>query len=100
MAAVAERATLARRLRRWEGLPYWLILPTLAYLAIFFAWPMIKSFQLAFQEDGDWTLQLRGVADAADSPETVDTSASLLQDGMNKTQFRKGMAQIKRSSRR
>jgi Flp pilus assembly protein CpaB len=49
---------------------------------------------------GDWTLQLRGVADAADSPETVDTSASLLQDGLNKTQFRKGMAQIKRSSRR
>jgi multiple sugar transport system permease protein len=56
MAAVAQQATLARRLRRWEGLPYWLILPTLAYLAIFFAWPMIKSFQLAFQEEGEWTL--------------------------------------------
>ena len=50
--------------------------------------------------NGEWSLQLRGVADAADSPETVDTSASLLQDGLNKTQFRKGMAQIKRSSRR
>jgi Flp pilus assembly protein CpaB len=51
-------------------------------------------------KNGEWTLQLRGVADAADSPETVDTSASLLQDGMNQTQFRKGIAQIKRSSRR
>jgi multiple sugar transport system permease protein len=57
MATVAQQATLARRLRRWEGLPYWLILPTLAYLAIFFAWPMVKAFQLAFQDDGTWTLQ-------------------------------------------
>ena len=56
MATVAHEATLAQRFRRWEGLPYWLILPTLAYLALFFAWPMVKSFQLAFQEDGEWTL--------------------------------------------
>jgi multiple sugar transport system permease protein len=55
MAAVAERATLAKRMRRWEGLPYWLILPTLLYLAVFFAWPMARSFQLAFQVDGEWT---------------------------------------------
>jgi multiple sugar transport system permease protein len=57
MATVAQPATLAQRIRRWEGLPYWLILPTLAYLALFFAWPMVKSFQLAFQEDGTWTLE-------------------------------------------
>jgi multiple sugar transport system permease protein len=57
MATVAEQPTLARRLRRWEGLPYWLILPTLAYLALFFAWPMVKSFQLAFQVDGEWTVE-------------------------------------------
>jgi multiple sugar transport system permease protein len=57
MATVAQPATLAQRIRRWEGLPYWLILPTLAYLALFFAWPMVKSFQLAFQEDGAWTLE-------------------------------------------
>jgi multiple sugar transport system permease protein len=56
MAAIAQEATLARRLRRWEGLPYWLILPSLAYLALFFAWPMVKSFQLAFQDEGVWTL--------------------------------------------
>lgn len=57
MAAVAQEATLARRLRRWEGLPYWLILPSLAYLGLFFAWPMVKAFQLAFQDEGDWTLE-------------------------------------------
>jgi multiple sugar transport system permease protein len=56
MAAIAQEATLARRLRRWEGLPYWLILPSLAYLALFFAWPMVKSFQLAFQDEGVWTV--------------------------------------------
>jgi Flp pilus assembly protein CpaB len=57
-----------------------------------------KLFWLS--QNGDWTLQLRGVADVADSPDGLDTSASLLQDGLNKAQFRRGMAQIKRSSRR
>ena len=33
-----------------------MILPTLGYLAIFFAWPMVKSFQLAFQDvAGNWS---------------------------------------------
>jgi multiple sugar transport system permease protein len=46
-----------RRARRWEGTPYWLILPTAGYLAVFFAWPMVKSFQLAFQDiGGNWSL--------------------------------------------
>jgi multiple sugar transport system permease protein len=46
-----------QRARRWEGTPYWLILPTAGYLAVFFAWPMVKSFQLAFQDiGGDWSL--------------------------------------------
>lgn len=57
-----------------------------------------KLFWLS--QNGDWTLQLRGVADVADSPDGLDTSASLLQDGLNQAQFRRGMAQIKRSSRR
>jgi multiple sugar transport system permease protein len=53
---VAERPTLAQRVRRWEGLPYWLVLPTLGFLALFFAWPMVQSFELAFREEGRWTL--------------------------------------------
>jgi multiple sugar transport system permease protein len=58
MASVAERAAAVPQLkRRWEGLPYWLILPTLGYLAVFFAWPMIQSFELAFQDlGGNWSL--------------------------------------------
>src|SRR5689334_20957679 len=58
MAAVAEHAaTLPRVKRRWEGLPYWLVLPTLGYLGVFFAWPMVQSFQLAFQDtSGSWSL--------------------------------------------
>jgi multiple sugar transport system permease protein len=55
LATVVQPATLGRRLRRWEGLPYWLILPTLAYLGVFFAWPMVQAFQLAFHVDGVWT---------------------------------------------
>ena len=48
--AIARRRRSASR-RRWEGLPYWLILPTLGYLAVFFAWPMVKAFELAFQDE-------------------------------------------------
>ena len=56
MATVAQPVPLGRRLRRWEGLPYALILPTVAYLGLFFAWPMVQAFGLAFRVDNDWTL--------------------------------------------
>jgi multiple sugar transport system permease protein len=57
LATVAQQPALAQRIRRWEGLPYWLILPTVAYLGLFFAWPMVQSFQLAFQDiGGEWSL--------------------------------------------
>ncbi len=37
--------------------PYALLLPSLAFLALFFASPMIQSFGLALQDaDGDWSL--------------------------------------------
>ena len=48
--------SLARRFRRWEGLPYWLILPTVAYLALFFVWPMIQAFELSIRVGGVWTI--------------------------------------------
>jgi multiple sugar transport system permease protein len=54
--SVAQPASAAPRARRWEGLPYWLILPTLAYLVLFFGWPMVEAFSLAFRENGHWTL--------------------------------------------
>ena len=59
MATVAQPATLGRRLRRWEGLPYALILPTVAYLGLFFAWPMVQAFELAFRIDGTWRTNTR-----------------------------------------
>ncbi len=57
MATVAARPTLATRVRRWEVLPYWLVLPTLGFLGLFFAWPMVQAFELAFREEGRWTLE-------------------------------------------
>lgn len=48
--------------------PYLLLLPSLVYLAIFFAWPMMQAFSLAFRaDDGRWTLEFlqRMVGDAA-----------------------------------
>ena len=55
MTTIADETTLARRRRRWEVLPYWLILPTIAYLAVFFVWPMIQGFGLALRDENGWT---------------------------------------------
>lgn len=55
MSELAQPASVAQRVRRWEGLPYWLVLPTLAYLVLFFGWPMVEAFGLAFRENGQWT---------------------------------------------
>jgi len=49
-----ETAPLTRRKRRWEGLPYWLILPTVVYLGVFFVWPMIQGFGLALRDEDGW----------------------------------------------
>jgi multiple sugar transport system permease protein len=53
-----ETPPLTRRKRRWEGsLPYWLILPTVVYLGLFFVWPMIQSFGLALRDEtGGWSI--------------------------------------------
>jgi multiple sugar transport system permease protein len=57
VATIAQETALTRRRRRWEILPYWLILPTVAYLGLFFVWPMVQGFGLALRnEDGGWTL--------------------------------------------
>jgi len=56
MSAAAQPASVGQRIRRWEGLPYWLVLPTLAYLVLFFGWPMVEAFTLAFREEGVWSL--------------------------------------------
>lgn len=54
-----------RKRRNWT--PYILILPSLIYLALFFAWPMVQGLILAVRED-DVLLGLRAEADR-NSPE-------------------------------
>ena len=50
-------ASAGSRIRRAETLPYLLIVPALAYLALFFVSPMIQAFRLAFEGEGEgWTL--------------------------------------------
>jgi multiple sugar transport system permease protein len=56
VTTVAQPASVAQRVRRWELLPYWLVLPTLAYVVLFFGWPMVEAFTLAFRDDGVWSL--------------------------------------------
>jgi multiple sugar transport system permease protein len=53
-----ETRPLTRRKRRWGGLlPYWLILPSVVYLGLFFVWPMIQSFGLALRDEtGGWSI--------------------------------------------
>jgi multiple sugar transport system permease protein len=55
-----------KRKRQWA--PYILILPSVIYLAIFFAWPMVQALKLAVW-DGDGTLTLR--ADASQQSSIV-----------------------------
>ena len=58
----------------WE--PYLLILPSVLYLLIFFAWPMVQAFGLAFQgDDGQLTLSYmqRMSSDAAFSEAIITT---------------------------
>jgi multiple sugar transport system permease protein len=76
---VAQPASVAARARRWEGLPYWLVLPTLAYLALFFAWPMVEAFSLAFRENDVWTLDaFRTMVDDLRFEEALRTTLILI----------------------
>ncbi|MEK7441081.1 MAG: sugar ABC transporter permease [Chloroflexota bacterium] len=45
--------------RRWQQVtPYLLLLPSTIFILIFFAYPMVESFALAFRtDDGGWTLK-------------------------------------------
>ena len=45
------------RARKWSTAPYLLLAPTVLFLALFFAWPMIQALVLAFQDaNGAWSL--------------------------------------------
>jgi multiple sugar transport system permease protein len=68
----------AKRMRNLE--PFLLLLPSAVYLVVFFAWPMIQAFGLAFRTGGgQWTLThfQRMIGDAAFWP-AVRTTATLI----------------------
>src|ERR1043166_9087311 len=61
VAATAETPALTARPRpaprRRTMTPYALLAPTVIFLAVFFAWPMIQALVLAFQDSsGAWSL--------------------------------------------
>ncbi|MBA2754698.1 MAG: sugar ABC transporter permease [Chloroflexia bacterium] len=60
-------AELTLKAHKLGWAPYLLLLPSLAFLAIFFAAPMIQAFGLAFQNgDGEWsTVSIRTMLDDA-----------------------------------
>jgi multiple sugar transport system permease protein len=41
-------------MRKWNLTPYLLVLPTLIYLAVFFAYPMVRSLNLAFTGENEY----------------------------------------------
>ncbi len=56
-AAGAPAVALPRRRRQRTVAPYALLTPTVIFLAIFFAWPMVQALILAFQDGaGAWSL--------------------------------------------
>src|SRR5947207_9690484 len=42
--------------RRGTQLPYLLLAPTVGFLVLFFAWPMVQSLALAVQDQDDFSL--------------------------------------------
>src|SRR6185436_3176445 len=38
--------------RRRDLAPYWLLAPTVLFMAAFFVWPMLQALVLAFQDSG------------------------------------------------
>lgn len=65
-------------MKRSKWLPYILLAPSLIYLAVFFLYPMVQSFQLAFTREGQF-LNLR----AEPSPEAAATGTVNLQSMLN-----------------
>lgn len=61
------------RKRQINWTPYLLLLPTIIYLVIFFAWPMAKAFQLAVRGGGEALLEIVSEPDA--DSEAVGTMA-------------------------
>jgi len=49
------------------------------------------------EKNGDWTLQLRPVKDPADSPESIETVATVLGDGLSRAQINQLLFRLNRA---
>jgi multiple sugar transport system permease protein len=70
----------AMNLKRLNLEPYILLLPSILYLMLFFAWPMAQAFGLAFQtDDGQLTLDyLQRMFGDAEFKEAIRTTVKLI----------------------
>jgi multiple sugar transport system permease protein len=68
---LAEAPAPAARGRRRETAPYWLLAPTVAFLAAFFVWPMLQALVLAF-EDASGALSLEPIRRMAIDPKFLE----------------------------
>ncbi len=51
-----------KKKKKYNWAPYLLILPSLAYLALFFAWPMVRGLTLAvWNDEANLTLQTEAI---------------------------------------
>jgi hypothetical protein len=48
-------------------------------------------------KNGDWTLELRPTKDPADSPESIDTVATVLGDGLSRAQINQLLFRLNRA---
>ena len=61
-----EKQPKRKRRKKINWAPYWLILPSLLYLALFFIWPMFRGLGLAvWNEEAGLTLQAEARQDSA-----------------------------------
>jgi multiple sugar transport system permease protein len=52
VARLADAPAPVARRRRRETAPYWLLAPTILFMAAFFVWPMLQALVLAVQDTG------------------------------------------------
>ena len=68
---LAEAPAPVARGRRRDLVPYWLLAPTVLFMAAFFVWPMLQALVLAFQ-DSSGTLSLEPIRRMAIDPKFLE----------------------------
>jgi multiple sugar transport system permease protein len=74
---VAEAPAPVARGRRRELTPYWLLAPSIAFLAAFFVWPMLQALVLAVQ-DSSGALSLEPIRRMALDPKFLEATRNTI----------------------